>query len=137
MFNLPQPVKMFWLGPLFRHEKPQSGRLRQHTQLDMEIFGEEGAVADVLLILIAYNFFRELPEDIRLYLKVDVTDKDVVKRRMEHDDLYHYHRIVAIDENKIVADATICREIHNWKNHLGEIRIIINPEYQKKGLVPF
>jgi histidyl-tRNA synthetase len=60
MFNLPQPVKMFWLGPLFRHEKPQSGRLRQHTQIDMEIFGEEGAVADVLLILIAYNFFREL-----------------------------------------------------------------------------
>jgi histidyl-tRNA synthetase len=25
MFNLPQPVKMFWLGPIFRHEKPQAG----------------------------------------------------------------------------------------------------------------
>lgn len=60
MFNLPQPVKMFSVGPLFRHEKPQSGRLRQHTQIDMEIFGEEGPVADILLILIAYNFFREL-----------------------------------------------------------------------------
>jgi histidyl-tRNA synthetase len=60
MFNLPQPVKMFWLGPLFRHEKPQSGRLRQHAQFDLEIFGEESSVADVLLILIAYNFFREL-----------------------------------------------------------------------------
>ncbi|MBU4455306.1 histidine--tRNA ligase [Patescibacteria group bacterium] len=60
MFNLPQPVKLFWIGPLFRHEKPQSGRLRQHTQFDLEIFGDPSPVADAQLILIAYNFFREL-----------------------------------------------------------------------------
>lgn len=60
MFNLPQPVKMFWLGPIFRHEKPQAGRYRQATQFDLEILGEENPIADVLLILIAYNFFREL-----------------------------------------------------------------------------
>lgn len=60
MFNLPQPVKLFWIGPLFRHEKPQSGRLRQHTQFDLEIFGDPSPIADAQLILIAYNFFREL-----------------------------------------------------------------------------
>jgi len=60
MFNLPQPVKFFWLGPLFRHEKPQSGRLRQHSQFDLEIIGEDSPVADAQLILIAHNFFREL-----------------------------------------------------------------------------
>lgn len=60
MFNMPQPVKLFWLGPLFRHEKPQSGRLRQHTQFDLEIFGDPSPIADAQLILIAYNFFREL-----------------------------------------------------------------------------
>jgi histidyl-tRNA synthetase len=65
MFNLPQPVKMFWLGPLFRHEKPQSGRLRQHTQFDLEMFGEENPVADVLLINIANNFFHELQINIQ------------------------------------------------------------------------
>lgn len=68
MFNLPQPVKMFWIGPLFRHENPQSGRLRQHTQIDMEIFGEESPVADVLLIVIAYNFFRELQINIQVQI---------------------------------------------------------------------
>ena len=31
LFNLPQPVKMFWLGPLFRYEKPQSGRWRSDS----------------------------------------------------------------------------------------------------------
>jgi histidyl-tRNA synthetase len=60
MFNYPQPVKMFFFGPLLRHEKPQSGRYRQHTQFDLEIYGEAKPAADAQLILIAYNFFREL-----------------------------------------------------------------------------
>ncbi len=60
MFNLPQPVKMFALGPVFRHDKPQSGRFRQHSQFDLEMFGEASPVADAQLILIAYNFFKEL-----------------------------------------------------------------------------
>lgn len=68
MFNLPQPVKMFWRGPLFRHEKPQSGRLRQHTQFDIEIFGEENPVADAQLILLAYNFFSELQVETQVYI---------------------------------------------------------------------
>ena len=65
MFNMPQPVKMFWLGPVFRHEKPQAGRYRQSHQFDLEIFGEENPVADFLIILIAYNFFSELQIDVQ------------------------------------------------------------------------
>jgi len=60
MFNLPQPVRTFWYGPCFRHEKPQSGRYRQFTQFDLEMFGEDGPVADAQLILLAHNFFSEL-----------------------------------------------------------------------------
>jgi len=68
MFNLPQPIKMFWLDPLLRHEKPQSGRLRQHTQFDLEIFGEASPVADFMLILIAFNFFRELQINVHIQI---------------------------------------------------------------------
>jgi histidyl-tRNA synthetase len=63
MINLPQPVKMFWFGPLFRHDKPQSGRYRQFHQFDLEIFGEESPMADAQLIFIAYTFFKELQID--------------------------------------------------------------------------
>jgi len=66
MFNLPQPVKMFFYGPLFRHEKPQSGRYRQHYQFDLEIFGEDKPAADSQLILIAYNFFKELQIEVQV-----------------------------------------------------------------------
>ena len=68
MFNMPQPVKMYWLGPLFRHEKPQSGRYRQHTQFDLEIFGDPSPVADTQLILIAYNFFSELQINVQVQI---------------------------------------------------------------------
>jgi len=68
MFNLPQPVKFFTLGPIFRHEKPQAGRYRQSYQFDIEIFGEENPVADFLIILIAYNFFRELQIDVQIQI---------------------------------------------------------------------
>ncbi len=68
MFNLPQPIKMFWLGPIFRHERPQSGRYRQSTQFNLEIFGEANPVADAQLILITYNFFRELQIDVQIQI---------------------------------------------------------------------
>jgi histidyl-tRNA synthetase len=68
MFNLPQPVKIFWLGPVFRHEKPQSGRWRQHSQFDLEMFGEASPIADVQLILISYNFFKELQIEVQIQI---------------------------------------------------------------------
>jgi len=64
MFNLPQPVKLFWLGVVFRHDKPQAGRLRQFSQFNLENIGEASPVVDSELILIAYNFFRELQIEI-------------------------------------------------------------------------
>jgi len=75
MFNLPQPIKMFSLGPVFRHEKPQSGRWRQHTQFDLEIFGEESPVADAQLILVAYNFFSEMQIDVQIEIN-SIGDKE-------------------------------------------------------------
>ncbi len=68
MFNLPQPVKMFAIGPVFRHEKPQSGRWRQHSQIDLEMFGEASPVADAQLILLAYNFFSELQIEVQIQI---------------------------------------------------------------------
>ena len=60
MFNLPQPVKLYSIGPLFRYESPQAGRFRQFHQFDFEIFGEESPVIDVQMIQIFYNILREI-----------------------------------------------------------------------------
>ncbi|MEO0100275.1 MAG: histidine--tRNA ligase [candidate division WOR-3 bacterium] len=58
--KLKLPLRLFYLGPMFRYEKPQKGRLRQHTQLGVEILGEEGPYADAELILLGKEFFFEI-----------------------------------------------------------------------------
>lgn len=60
MKNRPQPVKLFSLGPVFRHEKPQAGRFRQFHQLNLEIIGDIEAINDVLLIQLIYLIFKKL-----------------------------------------------------------------------------
>jgi histidyl-tRNA synthetase len=50
MFNLPQPVLLYSYGPVFRHENPQKGRLRQFRQFNLEILGTQKSIADALII---------------------------------------------------------------------------------------
>jgi histidyl-tRNA synthetase len=69
MFNLPmQPVKLYFIGNLFRREKPQAGRYRQFSQIDVEVFGEAGPVADAQVILIGYNLLKELQIDAQVQI---------------------------------------------------------------------
>jgi histidyl-tRNA synthetase len=68
MLSLPQPVKLFSLGALFRHERPQSGRYRNFWQFDFEILGEASATADAQLIIIA----AAMMESLRLNVAIQV-----------------------------------------------------------------
>lgn len=60
LLNQLQPVKFFYLGPLFRHEKPQSGRYRQFFQFGYEAIGEENPALDAQLILMGWNALNDL-----------------------------------------------------------------------------
>ncbi|MFH1668264.1 MAG: histidine--tRNA ligase, partial [Candidatus Komeilibacteria bacterium] len=60
MLNQPQPVKTFYIGPLFRHEKPQSGRYRQFFQFGFEAIGEDNPAIDSQLILMGWNVLNDL-----------------------------------------------------------------------------
>lgn len=60
MLNQPQPVKMFSIGALFRHERPQAGRYRQFHQFDCEIIGSGEPILDAELISIAYHLYQDL-----------------------------------------------------------------------------
>jgi histidyl-tRNA synthetase len=60
MKNLPQPIKLYSLGPLFRYERSQAGRYRQFHQFNLEVIGEESEVIDAQIIQIFYNILNEL-----------------------------------------------------------------------------
>lgn len=59
MLNQPQPVKLWYTGPMFRHERPQAGRYRQFHQVGFEVIGGEEAAVDAMLINIAYRIIKE------------------------------------------------------------------------------
>jgi len=63
MINLPQPVKLYYWGQMFRRERPQSGRQRQFHQLGFEILGNDNPVIDAQIIAIMNNFYRQLGLD--------------------------------------------------------------------------
>jgi histidyl-tRNA synthetase len=61
MQQLPQPVKLYYLGPMFRRERPQKGRYRQFYQIGAEILGGPDAPAiDAELIEMLMTFFEKL-----------------------------------------------------------------------------
>ncbi|MCB9802459.1 histidine--tRNA ligase [Candidatus Nomurabacteria bacterium] len=60
MLNLPQPVKLFYFAPQFRHDKPQAGRYRQFWQFGFEVIGEKDPIIDAQLISMSYVILQEL-----------------------------------------------------------------------------
>ncbi|HEX2055040.1 MAG TPA: histidine--tRNA ligase, partial [Nitrospiraceae bacterium] len=56
----PVPQKYFYLGPMFRHERPQAGRLRQFHQFGVESFGTADARADIDVITLLWRFLSDL-----------------------------------------------------------------------------
>ncbi len=60
MSSWPQPVKLIMMGPIFRRERPQAGRYRQHSQINVEILGETDPAADLEVMMMAMNLYRRL-----------------------------------------------------------------------------
>ena len=58
--QLPQPLKMYYETPVFRYERPQAGRLREHHQFGVEIYGADTPQQDVEVMLIARTLFHRL-----------------------------------------------------------------------------
>jgi histidyl-tRNA synthetase len=60
MGSWPQPVKLHSYGPLFRYDRPQTGRQRQFHQLDVEVLGEASPSVDAQVIMLAQRFFKRI-----------------------------------------------------------------------------
>lgn len=68
LWNMAQPIKVWYWGPMFRHDRPQAGRYREFFQAGFETLGVKDPAADAELILVAWNFFKDLslPVEIRI-----------------------------------------------------------------------
>ncbi|MFC1706825.1 GNAT family N-acetyltransferase [Planctomycetota bacterium] len=80
------------------------------------------------------RFFSALPQEDRRYLRVDVTNREVVERRLQQAVTGEVHRVVAVLEDEIVADGALEIAGDRWHGHMGEIRVIVARKYQRLRL---
>src|SRR5215211_8478165 len=58
MQQQPQPVKLWYAGPFFRHERPQAGRFRQFNQIGAEAIGSDSPLVDAELVMLLDELLR-------------------------------------------------------------------------------
>lgn len=60
LYAEPMPLKVFYIGPMFRYDRPQAGRMRQFHQFGVEALGSESPVVDAEVILLALTVLKKL-----------------------------------------------------------------------------
>lgn len=83
-----KPYKVYYMGPMFRYERPQSGRQRQFHQIGVEAFGADSPAADVEIISMAMTLLHEYQiTDLKLAIN---TLGDAQSRAAYHEALVNY-----------------------------------------------
>lgn len=80
------------------------------------------------------EFFCRIPEEDRKLLKEDVANRAVIANWCRRIDYNRVLPILAEAHGKIVGDATLHRRESGWLQHVGEIRVVVDPEYRRRGL---
>lgn len=82
-----------------------------------------------------HDFFTHIPEEDRLFLKHDVSDKKIIEKWAKEIDYNAVLPLLAFDkDNKIIGDATLHMKDYGWSRHIGEIRIVVSRAYRNKGV---
>jgi RimJ/RimL family protein N-acetyltransferase len=82
----------------------------------------------------ALAFFRSLSEEDLKYLRGDPTQREAVERRVREMESGEYDRLIAVVDDKIVAEGALEMTDRAWTSHVGELRLIVAQEYRRKGL---
>ncbi len=79
-------------------------------------------------------FFSALPEEDRGYFRRDMTKPEVLEERVREMEQGSVKRLIALADDRIVADGSVVLSGYGWKEHMGELRLIVARPYQQKGL---
>ncbi|MDA8236167.1 MAG: histidine--tRNA ligase [Clostridia bacterium] len=81
VYAQPQPTKLFYIGPMFRYDRPQAGRYRQFHQFGIEVFGSNDPAVDAEVIVMALDFYDRLG---LTDLEVHINSVGCPKCRLDH-----------------------------------------------------
>ncbi|MBZ0160910.1 GNAT family N-acetyltransferase [Candidatus Methylomirabilis sp.] len=81
-----------------------------------------------------HAFFCKIPREDRLFLRDDVSLREVIDSWMDDLDYGKVLPLVAEVDDAIVADATLHRRRFGWTSHVGKVRLVVDRDYRGKGL---
>ncbi|SMC16558.1 Protein N-acetyltransferase, RimJ/RimL family [Desulfacinum hydrothermale DSM 13146] len=81
-----------------------------------------------------FTFFQGMPDELLLYIRHNVRDPQVVHQWVQELDYNRVIPLLAWVGEEVVADVTLHRIPHGWKRHIGEVRTVVSPKYQNRGL---
>jgi ribosomal protein S18 acetylase RimI-like enzyme len=106
---------------------PQKVTLKDGTELILRAMNKQDDRA-------LMDFFEDLEDEDRLYLRNDVSSYRVVREWFKNLNYQRVFPLLAVQGKRIVANATLHRKPFGWMRHVGEIRIVVSPEFRKRGL---
>jgi L-amino acid N-acyltransferase YncA len=113
--------------PMNIYEYPKSITLKDGTELKIRPLRKEDEKA-------LHDYFLRLSQEDRIRLKDDVTDPKVIENWIYNLDYDVILPLIALDNGRIAANATLHFNPIGWTKHQAEVRITSDPEYREKGL---
>lgn len=80
------------------------------------------------------KFFRELPEEDRMFLNDDVTSDTWIEWFMSQIDYKALVPLIAEMDGEVVGHVMLQRTLHGWMTHVGQVRVVVARRLQNKGL---
>lgn len=100
MLDRPQPVKLWDMGPMFRHDRPQAGRYRQFHQFNFESFGSAEPIIDAQLMVLLHSIFKELGLEVEMQVNSIGTPETRQEYKVELVAYYRSKRAQICDDCK-------------------------------------
>lgn len=80
------------------------------------------------------EFFSRLPRNLRNYLRYNVTNPELLDKRLKMVDQRDHFRLIAEIDGVIVGDGSMDREPFGWTHHIAHVRTVVSPEVKHLGV---
>lgn len=123
MINQPQPVKMWYLGPMFRYDRPQAGRYRQFWQWGLEAIGSDEPIIDAQVILMNYHLLKDLGLDVVVQINSIGTPESRLEYQMELVSYFKQFRSKLSDVDKKRLTKNPLRLLDSKEEGMEELKV--------------
>lgn len=81
-----------------------------------------------------YEFFKDIPQEERMFIKHRVEDPDTIKHWCDNIDYLAKLPLLALHEDQIIGAATLHQQQGGWKRHIGRVSVLVQPQFRGRGL---